>query len=170
VSRTAFFDPTLAGATCYPVFWSGGQVYNAGSYENFSAAHWAAYASAVSPSADGNGGFGSAYPAGFKPGFAVWCQQAGGSPADTDAPVYQDDVGGKVLDPTGLDQVVVEAGLNARQALAINTASLAGVVAGALTTLVTIAAAGAGNAGTNRITAVVDNSGNRTAVTLNVPA
>ncbi len=45
---------------------------------------------------------------------------------------------GVVLDPTGLDGVVVETGLNARQALAIQSSALAGVLSGAATTTVTI--------------------------------
>lgn len=68
----------------------------------------------------------------------------------------------------GLDAITVETGVNARQALAINAAALAGVLAGAAGTTVTIAAAN--NSGTNRITATVDSNGNRSAVTLNLPA
>ena len=72
------------------------------------------------------------------------------------------------LAAAGLDSVVVETGLNARQALSILSSSGAGVLAGAATTTVTIAAAGV--AATNRITATVDSSGNRSAVTLSPPA
>lgn len=75
---------------------------------------------------------------------------------------------GYKLASDGLDQVVVEAGLNARQALAITAASAAGKLAGAATTTITIAAAGV--PATNRITATVDSDGNRTAVTLSPPA
>lgn len=72
------------------------------------------------------------------------------------------------LAAAGLDSVVVETGLNARQALSIATAAASGVLAGAATTSVTIAAAGV--PATNRITATVDASGNRSAVTLAPPA
>jgi hypothetical protein len=71
------------------------------------------------------------------------------------------------LGTAGLDAVTVETGLNARQALSIAAASGAGVLAGATTSTVTIAGAGVA---TNRITASVDGSGNRTAVTLAPPA
>jgi len=72
------------------------------------------------------------------------------------------------LSSTGLDAVAVETGLNARQALSIIASSAAGVLAGAATTSVTIAAAGV--AATNRISATVDSSGNRSSVTLSPPA
>lgn len=75
---------------------------------------------------------------------------------------------GYSLAGAGLDSVVVETGLNARQALSINSSALGGVLAGAATTTITIAAAG--TPATNRITASVDASGNRSAVTLSPPA
>lgn len=68
----------------------------------------------------------------------------------------------------GLDSVTVETGLNARQAMSIIASSASGVLAGASGTSITIAAAGVPT--TNRITAVVDSSGNRTTVTLAPPA
>lgn len=72
------------------------------------------------------------------------------------------------LSSDGLDNIVVETGVNARQALSPILAAAAGVLAGAATTTVTIAA---GNQpSVNRITATVDSSGNRSAVTLNLPA
>jgi hypothetical protein len=74
---------------------------------------------------------------------------------------------GVTLAAAGLDQVVIENGVNARQALAPILAACAGVVSGAATNTISIAAAN--NAGTNRITATVDSSGNRSAVTLSVP-
>ena len=74
----------------------------------------------------------------------------------------------RTLTAAGLDSVVVETGLNARQALSIIAASGAGVLAGAATLSITIAAAGV--AATNRITATVDSDGNRSAVVLAPPA
>jgi hypothetical protein len=71
---------------------------------------------------------------------------------------------GVVLTSAGLDAVVIEAGLNARQAIQLDTAVLAGVIAGAGTGTVT--AKGAGIA-TTRVTAAVDGVGNRSALTLN---
>lgn len=68
----------------------------------------------------------------------------------------------------GLDSVVVETDLNARQAMSVIASAVGGVLAGAGTTAITIAAAGV--PATNRITATVDSSGNRTVVTLDPPA
>lgn len=74
---------------------------------------------------------------------------------------------GYSLAAAGLDVVSVEAGLNARQALAIGASALAGVLSGAGTTTITIKGAGVA---TTRITATVDTDGNRSAVVLNPPA
>lgn len=72
-----------------------------------------------------------------------------------------------VLAPGGLDAVPVEVGVNARQALAPILAASAGVLLGAGTGTVVIKG---GNVTTTRITASMDNAGNRTAVTLSLPA
>jgi hypothetical protein len=72
------------------------------------------------------------------------------------------------LAANGLDLIVVETGINVRQALAPILAAAAGTLSGATTSTVAIAAAGSPS--TTRITASVDGSGNRTAVTLNLPA
>ncbi len=74
---------------------------------------------------------------------------------------------GVALTSAGLDAVVIETSLNARQALSIIAAQSAGVLAGATTTSITFAGAGVA---TNRITATVDTNGNRTAVALSPPA
>jgi hypothetical protein len=74
---------------------------------------------------------------------------------------------GVVLAPAGLDAVVVEAGLNARQALSINTAVLAGVLSGAAGTSIVIFGAGVA---TQRLSATVDSSGDRIAIVLSPPA
>ncbi len=74
---------------------------------------------------------------------------------------------GYSLAAAGLDSVVVEVGLNARQALSINAAANGGKISGAATTEVVILGAGVA---TTRITATVDSSGNRSAVTLAPPA
>lgn len=58
----------------------------------------------------------------------------------------------------------IETGVTPRQALRYVAAALAGVLSGAATTTVAISAIG--NAGTPRINATVDASGNRSAVTL----
>jgi hypothetical protein len=90
-----------------------------------------------------------------------------------------------VLSSAGLDAVLVESGIsagagltndtgtqltsiNARQALSLFAAALDGVLAGAATTTITIKPAGK-PAGNTRVTATVDASGNRSALTLKVP-
>lgn len=75
---------------------------------------------------------------------------------------------GYTLAAAGLDSITVESGLNGRQALSIIASSVAGVLAGAATSSITIAAAGV--SATNRVTATVDSDGNRTAVSLSPPA
>lgn len=69
--------------------------------------------------------------------------------------------------PAGLDQVVVETGLNARQALSVIASSTAGVLSGGGTSTIVIKGAGVA---TTRITATVDVNNNRTAITLAPPA
>lgn len=75
---------------------------------------------------------------------------------------------GYSLASSGLDAITIETGMNARQAVSIIASAVGGVLAGAGTTTITIAAAGV--PATNRITATVDSDENRTAVTLNLPA
>lgn len=74
---------------------------------------------------------------------------------------------GVVLSATGLDSVVVESGLNARQALSLVGAALAGILSGAGTATITIKGAGVA---TTRIVATCDADGNRSALTLTPPA
>lgn len=74
---------------------------------------------------------------------------------------------GYSLAAAGLDSVVIETGLNARQSLSIIAASAAGTLAGAATTTITIDGAGVT---TDRIVATVDADGNRSAITLTPPA
>lgn len=74
---------------------------------------------------------------------------------------------GHKLASDGVDLVVIEAGINLRQAHALALAALAGKISGAGGTTVTIK--GADNS-TTRILATVDSSGNRTSMTLTPPA
>jgi hypothetical protein len=74
---------------------------------------------------------------------------------------------GVILTSAGLDAVVVETGLNARQALNLCLAESAGKLSGGGTTTATIKGAGTN---TTRITATVDSLGNRSAIILNPPA
>jgi hypothetical protein len=70
------------------------------------------------------------------------------------------------LTSAGLDAIVVETGVNARQALSPILAAAAGVFSGAGTTTATIKG---GNVATTRIVATTDTSGNRSNVVLTLP-
>jgi hypothetical protein len=70
------------------------------------------------------------------------------------------------LAAAGLDAIVVETGVNARQALSPILAASAGVLLGAGTGTIVLKG---GNVAVTRISATVDNTGNRTAVTLSLP-
>lgn len=75
---------------------------------------------------------------------------------------------GYALASGGLDAIAVESGVNARQALSVCLASAAGVLSGAATETIVIRAGA--NPGTTRITATVDEDGNRSSVTLSLPS
>lgn len=75
--------------------------------------------------------------------------------------------GGVIISSAGLDNIVVETGMNARQALSAAASSAAGVLSGATTGTIVIKGAGVA---TTRITATTDDNGNRTAITLSLPA
>jgi hypothetical protein len=95
---------------------------------------------------------------------------AGGPVASVTAPVTvgaNNDKQGYTLSSAGLDAVLVESGVNARQALSPILAATAGVLLGDGTGTIVIKG---GNVSTTRITATTDNVGNRTAVTLSLPA
>jgi hypothetical protein len=74
---------------------------------------------------------------------------------------------GYALASAGLDAVVVEPGINARQALSPILAAAAGVVTGAGTGTIVFQAA---NSSTTRIVATTDNAGNRLSVVLSLPS
>lgn len=74
---------------------------------------------------------------------------------------------GYTLASDGLDLVIVESGINARQSLSIIASAAAGVLVGADGNSITISAAGV--PATTRISADVDDDGNRTSVVLNLP-
>ncbi len=95
---------------------------------------------------------------------------AGGVVAGVATPVTVgtvNDKGGYALAAAGLDAIQVESGVNARQALAPILAASAGVVSGAGTGVILIKG---GNSSSTRITAVTDNAGNRSSVTLTLPS
>lgn len=77
------------------------------------------------------------------------------------------DKSGYILSNSGLDLVNVESGMNFRQAQAVIAAAAGGQLSGAGTATINID--GANVSGTTRITASVNASGNRTAITLNLP-
>ena len=74
---------------------------------------------------------------------------------------------GYALSGAGLDPVVAEAGINARQALALVLDATVSILSGAAGTTITIKEP---TGTTTRVVATVDASGNRTAVTLSPPA
>jgi hypothetical protein len=77
------------------------------------------------------------------------------------------DKAGYTLAPNGLDAIAVENGINARQALSPILAACAGVVTGAASGTIVIRGANVAN---TRITATTDYAGDRSAVTLSLPA
>lgn len=83
-------------------------------------------------------------------------------------PVVPSASGQVTLSPAGLDSIVVESGVNARQALSPILAACAGVLSGAGTSTISIYAGA--NPSTQRISSTVDGSGNRTNVNLTIPA
>jgi hypothetical protein len=95
---------------------------------------------------------------------------AGGAVASVSAPVTvgtNNDKSGYVLSADGLDGITIEAGINLRQALSPILAASAGVVTGSGSGIIQIKG---GNSPTTRITATTDPNGNRSAVTLTLPA
>jgi hypothetical protein len=78
-----------------------------------------------------------------------------------------DGSGRVVLQPSGLDGIVVEPGLNGRQAMCLIAAANAGLLSGATGTNIVIQ--GANNPTQTRISAVVDANGDRTAISLSLP-
>jgi hypothetical protein len=81
--------------------------------------------------------------------------------------VADDSKDGYSLASSGVDAIVIEAGLNLRQAISIIVAGEGGELSGADTTTIVIHGAGVA---TTRMTATVDVSGNRTSVALSPPA
>lgn len=93
----------------------------------------------------------------------------GGVVAGVTAPVTvgtNQDKSGYVLAPTGIDFVMVEPSVNARQALVPILASAAGEISGAGTGSIVIKG---GNSTSNRVMATTDSAGNRTSVVLMLP-
>jgi hypothetical protein len=77
------------------------------------------------------------------------------------------DKAGYVLGGQGLDSILIENGINLRQAISPILAASAGVLTGAGTGTIVIRGA---NVATSRIMASTDNAGNRTSVTLSLPS
>ena len=100
-----------------------------------------------------------AFPANFS-NFAVTAAGAVTVGTNNDKANYQ-------VASSGLDAVVIEPGVNARQAVNAILAASVGVISGAATNAIAIQG---GNVSTTRINAIVDANGNRTTVTLNLPS
>lgn len=77
------------------------------------------------------------------------------------------DKSGYTLAANGLDAIMIEQGINARQALSPILAATAGVISGVTTGQIVIRG---GNSALTRIQATTDRTGNRTAVILNLPS
>jgi hypothetical protein len=95
---------------------------------------------------------------------------AGGAVASVAAPVTVGTVNDKTgysLAPSGLDAIIIETGVNPRQALSAILAWAAGVISGAGSGTLVIKGA---KTSTTRIVESVDNFGNRSSVTLTLPA
>lgn len=95
---------------------------------------------------------------------------AGGAVQSVTQPVTvgtNQDKAGYLLGAAGLDSIVVETGVNARQALVPILAATSGVISGSTTGQITIKG---GNTSTTRILATTDNLGNRTSVVLTLPS
>lgn len=172
--------------TLYAVVRTSSGLYLAGTTpEAYNAGHWASYAVSLSE-IGATGTYAAAFPAAASGVYrAAVYLQAGASPAVGDLAVDSLEVrwAGAAVEPpqtgdsyarvgaagagltavalasTGLDAVTVEVGLNARQALSLASAVMAGTIAGAGTGTITISGAGVA---TTRITAAVDDAGNRT--------
>jgi hypothetical protein len=93
----------------------------------------------------------------------------GGVVAGVTAPVtvgMNNDKSGYVLAPSGIDDVMIEKSVNARQAIVAILASAAGAISGAGTGTITIKG---GDSTDNRIMATTDIVGNRSSVVLMLP-
>jgi hypothetical protein len=94
---------------------------------------------------------------------------AGGPVASVTAPVTvgtNNDKMGYALASSGLDTITIEAGINLRQALSPILAQAAGVIAGMGSGVMVVKGA---NTNTTRITAVLDDAGDRSSVSLSMP-
>jgi hypothetical protein len=90
-------------------------------------------------------------------------------PGTVTAATVQDKTG-YALAGAGLDAITIESGINARQALVPILAAAAGKVGGAVAGSPSTVTFTGGNNSTTRITATTDANGNRSAVTLALPA
>jgi hypothetical protein len=174
-----------AGLTLYAqIFNSVGQFWNTNSaaFENYATANIADYDIALTEQGVASGVYFGTFPPAIANGgyTCIVRSRAGGAPAESDFALGTIDIQWNsttgatvpltsvILNPAGLDPVVVEAGLNARQAISVIVATTGGKVSGAGTGTETFRNAVADNA--NRVVATVDSSGNRTAITYNLPS
>lgn len=156
------------------------QVWNGTAFVALSGATWTATAVTLTETPASSGIYLGTQPAGIvTEGRYTWVayERAGGSPAATDTPVWEDALHWTGSSPTDLTDLPtateaadalldrtsgIETGYTPRQALRAIAAAAAGTVSGAGGTTVTIAGLGVS---TTRVTATVDEQGNRTAVT-----
>lgn len=173
------------------IFDETNQVWNGSAFVALSGATWTATAVTMTETPSGSGIFLGTFPAGIvTEGQYRWStyERQTGSALNTDPLVWEDTVawtGAAIYDITDIPTAAeiaaavptaaqnaaalldlsngIETGVTFRQAMRVITAAVAGVLSGAGTATVICKSAGGS---TTRITATVDDSGNRSAVTL----
>ncbi len=158
------------GANIYAVVLNpGGQAWNGSAFETPTLANWSTYAITLAEQST-TGLYQGDFPILITT--AGWYSYLGylratGSPLSTDTVIWSDKIswnGSAVSLP--FDAVVIEAGINARQALAAILSTNVGKVSGMAANAPVFT--GGGNS-TTRVSATTDANGNRSAVTLNLP-
>ena len=125
--------------------------------------------SGVSELAAGTGIYGASITHADTISGAMMWDTGGGSPVYASEEINT--LAGYKLASDGLDSITVETGVNARQALSPILAASAGVISGASnSSTMSIIVKAANNSATTRIAATADRYGNRSSVTLTLPA
>ena len=171
------------GLTLYAqVFNTTGQFWNTNTaaFETYQTANIANYAITLTEQGSASGVYFGNFPSAITSGSytCIVRSRAGGSPAESDTALGTVDIQWNgttvvpltavLLSASGLDAVTVETGLNCRQAISVIVATTGGKVSGAGTGTETFRNAVADTV--NRLVAQVDSSGNRTAITYNLPS
>lgn len=172
MSNEIVFPHSAAAADLYAVILSNiGQAYNGTSFENITDANWGNYDIPLTEGGTASQIYLGTFPAVAAGVYTIFVyEQAGGSPA-----VGDELLGAGKVDWSGTAETVlanlpavilaavIETGLTLKNALRLIAAAAAGKLSGADTATNTIRNAVADDK--NRITATVDEDGNRTAIT-----